>query len=322
MRMICFEQPGSPLEVLECVQAPDPEPPPGRVRVRISARPVNPSDLLYVRGRYGRPPPSPSPVGFEAAGVVDACGAGAGPPPGTRVALDAAGTWQDLVVADPADLTVLPDDIGDDDACQMSINPPTAILLVRLAGLRTGQWLVQNAGASAVARMVTRLAVRAGVRCLSIVRSGRHSAALRELGATVIDASSEPVGDRCADLTAGKGAAVAFDAVGGQASGQAVRCLADGGRLVVYGLMSGQPATVRTEDLIFRSVGVEGFWLPERLRTLDREERADLAAAVVDGLRTGVLRSEVEARYPLTGFADAVRHATAPGRTGKILLTP
>jgi NADPH:quinone reductase-like Zn-dependent oxidoreductase len=75
MKAIQFEQYGEPVKVLTVQERPVPEPGKGEVRVRILASPVNPSDLLFVRGHYaGVQPIFPSPVGFEGVGIVDVLG--------------------------------------------------------------------------------------------------------------------------------------------------------------------------------------------------------------------------------------------------------
>ncbi|MEV4252172.1 zinc-dependent alcohol dehydrogenase family protein [Spirillospora sp. NPDC049652] len=320
MRAIRFDRPGSPADVLSLREVPVPVPPPGHVRVRVTARPVNPSDLLFVEGRYGRRPEPPSGVGFEGAGVVDECGPDVALAPGTRVAVDAPGTWQDYVVVPRTDLVPLPDDVGDEAGCRLTVNPATAVLLVRELALEPGQWLVQTGGASAVARMVTRLMRARGVRCVSVVRDAGRREDLAALGAEVVAGSPGHVAERVRRLTGGRGAAAVLDSVGGAAGSGAVRCLADGGRLLVYGMMSGEPLTVDPDDLVFRSIDVRGFWLPERLGRLGERARADLTATVLDGVRSGELAAPVEARYGLADFASALRHAARRGRTGTVLL--
>src|SRR5579875_3255851 len=76
MRAAVFEEFGEPTEVLRVCDVPDPHPGPGEVRVRMIMSPVNPSDLLVVRGRYGVLPPLPATPGFEGGGVVDEVGPG------------------------------------------------------------------------------------------------------------------------------------------------------------------------------------------------------------------------------------------------------
>ena len=76
MKAVGFENFGGPSEVLRVQEVPTPEPGPGEVRVKMIASPVNPSDLLVVRGRYGVLPKLPSTPGFEGVGVVDKAGPG------------------------------------------------------------------------------------------------------------------------------------------------------------------------------------------------------------------------------------------------------
>ena len=72
MKAIQFERYGEPSKVLAVQERPLPEPGKGEVRVRILASPINPSDLLFVRGLYaGVQPPFPSSVGFEGVGIVE-----------------------------------------------------------------------------------------------------------------------------------------------------------------------------------------------------------------------------------------------------------
>src|SRR3954470_7509020 len=76
MKAVVFEKFGEPAAELRVGDVPMPEPGPGEVRVRMIATPVNPSDLLVVRGRYGVLPTLPATPGFEGVGVVDKAGPG------------------------------------------------------------------------------------------------------------------------------------------------------------------------------------------------------------------------------------------------------
>src|SRR5437016_12220522 len=105
MKAIIFERFGEPAEALELREVPTPSPGPGQVRVRMIASPVNPSDLLVVRGQYGRLPQLPATPGFEGVGMVDAAGPGLlkwlrGLKAGKRVAVlnGGGGNWAEYVV--------------------------------------------------------------------------------------------------------------------------------------------------------------------------------------------------------------------------------
>ncbi len=71
MRAIQFDRYGEPAQVLTLREVPQPEPGDEEVRVRILASPINPSDLLFIRGLYAGVQPSfLAPVGFEGVGLV------------------------------------------------------------------------------------------------------------------------------------------------------------------------------------------------------------------------------------------------------------
>lgn len=76
MKAVVFEKFGEPVEVLSVKDVPIPEPGPGEVRVRMLMCPINPSELLVVRGRYGVLPKLPATPGFEGVGIVEAAGPG------------------------------------------------------------------------------------------------------------------------------------------------------------------------------------------------------------------------------------------------------
>ena len=76
MKAIRFELFGDPAEVLRVVDLPTPEPGANEVRVRMIASPINPSDLLTIRGKYGVMPSLPFIPGYEGVGVVDKAGPG------------------------------------------------------------------------------------------------------------------------------------------------------------------------------------------------------------------------------------------------------
>jgi NADPH:quinone reductase-like Zn-dependent oxidoreductase len=178
MKAIVFDRFGPPAEVLQVKEIPAAEPGPGQVRVRMRASPINPSDLLVVRGQYGRLPSLPATPGFEGVGVIDAAGPGLlrllrGLKPGRRVAVlnGRGGNWAEAVVIPARQAVPLPDDLPDEQAAAFFVNPATALVMTRwVLRVPAGAWLLQTAAGSALGRMLLRLGRRDGFRTLNVVR--------------------------------------------------------------------------------------------------------------------------------------------------------
>jgi NADPH2:quinone reductase len=333
MRAVRFHHFGPPEEVLQVDDLAAPEPARGEVRVRLTHRSINPADLLTVRGRYGALPELPAVGGNEGVGVVDAAGPGAeGAWVGRRVVPLAAGpTWQEALIARPDELLPVPAGVPDEAAAQLFVNPLTAWLLLEAApGLLPGDAVVQTAGASAAARLLTQLAGRRGLRVVSLVRSDAHAEALAALGAEVVVTGDVDGGDREAveaarralrDAVGVAGARAGFDGVAGAAGGLLLDALGDGGTLVVYGGLSGRPVPLPSQALIYRRATVRGVWRTRWFAEAPRAESRRALAALLDLVAEGALDLPVEATYDLADVAAAVTHAQASGRLGKVLLT-
>ena len=321
MRVVQFSKIGDPEDVLTVVDKVIPNPAPGEVRVRLLARPINPSDLLYVEGLYGREPELPSPVGFEGAGVIDAVGEGVELSCGTRVIVDLMGTWQEYVVVKANSVILTPDELDDEVACQFTVNPLTAWLLLDDLDLTAGQWLLQTAGASMLGQLLIQLAKSRGIKTISTVRRAEHVELLRANGADeVIDTSVESVRERVLALTNGEGVSAALDAVGGDLGAQVIECLAYRGTMVVYGLLSGQDIPLSSSRLIFQALTIKSFWLPDRFEQIGSEAGRRVINNVLASLASGEMTPRVEARYDLADVRSAVSHARRSGRKGKIIL--
>lgn len=297
----------------------------GEVRVGMLAMTINPADLLQIDGKYGVQPTLPYVPGHEGVGVVlETCEGDAGVSPGTFVLCR--GLWTDEQVL--SSRFVEPID-GEADVLQSAMlraNPPTAwLLLKQVVSLPPHACVIQNAANSAVGQCVRQLAAQNGVRVINIVRR-----------ADAVDTRSRGdeqwIVDDGLDATALAAIVrrlagdypkpLAIDALGGKATGKLAACLDDGGTIVVYGLMSGEPAEVDLNDLVFRDIKVRGFWLARWFS--DPVQMKQLKAAyseLVALTKKGQLHIDVEATYPLSLVHDALAHAARPGRAGKILLT-
>jgi NADPH:quinone reductase-like Zn-dependent oxidoreductase len=323
MRAVRFREFGEPGEVLEVEEVALPEPGLGQVRVRMRVRPINPSDLFAIRGRYGVLPKLPATPGMEGAGVVDALGEGVTElREGQQVVpLGGGGTWQEYVVVEARSLLPLPPGLSDAQAAMLLANPTSAwIMLEEELRVRQGEWVLQNAANSAVGRFVIQLARHRGYRTINVVRRRDVFEELREDGADEILTEDEDVVERVQEITGGKGVRHALDSVAGQSGSRLVRCLAPGGTLIVFGAISQKPLVVDPGQMLFRGTSVRGWWLMQWFRTASPEQQANLFQTLIPLVAQGVLRAPVAAEYDLAQVHEAVAAAEGSERKGKILL--
>jgi NADPH:quinone reductase-like Zn-dependent oxidoreductase len=329
MKAIVFDQFGDPAEVLQVRDVPMPEPGRNEVRVRMIASPMNPSDLLHVRGTYGSRPALPSSAGFEGMGVVDVAGPGLLARirrlrPGKRVAVlnRQGGNWQQYVVVPATQVVPLADDLPDEQAAAFFVNPASAYVMVcKMLNVPPGAWLVQTAAGSTLGRMVIRLGKHLGFRTINVVRRREQAEELLRLGGdAVICTADESVEQRVRELTGGDGAPFALDAVGGETGSAVARSLGTHGRMLVYGTLSEQPITLHPRVLMVGQKQIQGFWLSEWTKEQSKVTMLSLFRTVQQLLRAGVLTSEVGTTFAMDDVRKAAAQASQPGRQGKVLL--
>jgi NADPH:quinone reductase-like Zn-dependent oxidoreductase len=328
MKAILFEQFGEPREVLQVREVPLPQPGVGEARVRMRMVPINPSDLMTIRGKYGRLPTLPATPGFEGVGVVDtASGLLArlrGLKPGRRVAVlnGRGGNWQEFVTLPARQLVPVPDDIPDEQVATFFVNPATALVMTQhVLQVTRGSWLLQTAAGSALGRMVIRLGKQRGFHTINVVRRQSLVGELKALGAEeVLCSPGDDVAAAVQKITGGAMVPYALDAVGGPGIRDLVQALAPQGRLLVYGTLSGEPVPLDPRSLMTGQKVIEGFWLSEWVKRQGVLRMLGLFRQITALLRAGVLTSPVAATFAMDQVAQAVARADEPGRGGKVLL--
>jgi NADPH:quinone reductase-like Zn-dependent oxidoreductase len=327
VKAIVFDRFGEPSEVLQVRDLPAPTPGRGQVRVRMLASPVNPSDVMTVQGRYSSLPKLPFTPGYEGVGLVEESGGGllGRFRRGKRVAViaDQGGAWAEQIVVPARQVVPLPADIPDEQAAGFFVNPATALAMARhVLRVPPGAWLLQNAAASALGKMLVRLGKHDGFRTLNVVRRPEQAEELKRLGADAVVVASDPdvIRSQVAQAAQGRTIRHAIDPVGGTTGGAVIRCLSDGGHALLFGTLSGEPIEIEPRFLISGGKRVEGFYLGGWLRRQRVARLLLLFRTIKRLMRAGVLTAEISATYPLEQIHEAARRVAAPARGGKVLL--
>ncbi len=317
---------GPASEVAYCAELPDPtSPEPDEIIVDIAAFPINPADLLTIEGKYAAKPPLPYTPGAEAVGHVSDVGSAVENfRIGDLVMLLSRENWTQKRKVKAAELLKI--DTESENLFQLAmlkVNPATAALMLRnYVELKPGDWIIQDAANSGVGHCVIRLAAKSGVKTINVVRRENLIAPLQGIGADAVLIGADNLAGQVNQITGGDGVRLAIDAVAGQTSLELASCLADGGVMVNYGMLSGEPCMVMPDWIVFRHLTLTGFWLATQLRDMPREQIESLYKELINDISQGVLDVPIAATYNIDDIKDALEHAGRENRSGKVLVLP
>src|ERR1700692_1949800 len=233
MRAVHLTAFGNPVECLEFVQIQEPAPPgPGQVLIGVEFSPIDLSDLLVVRGVYPVRPSLPSVIGNEGVGRVLAIGPGVE----TVTVCDRVLTplygfaWAERIVAPAEGLFAVPADVDPQQLAMLTINPPTAALLLsEFVDLAPGDWVVQNAANSGVGRAVIAFAKKRGFKTINLVRRPELIDELKAWGGDLVIVDA-PEGLNLVKAALGTAApCLAIDGVGGPSAPTLINFLGTAG---------------------------------------------------------------------------------------------
>ncbi|HUL75198.1 MAG TPA: zinc-binding dehydrogenase [Vicinamibacterales bacterium] len=341
MKAVRFHQHGG-LDVLRYEDAPDPDVPPGAVRVRVRACALNHLDLWQRRGLDRVTIPMPHISGADVAGEIADVGAGVTDyQVGQRVMLQpglscgrcarclagednycarydvlgyqSAGGYAELVSVPAANVIGLPDGIDVVTAAAFPLSFLTAwhMLLTRARLTERDTVLVLAAG-SGVGQAAIQIAKFFRARVLATAGHADKLDRAAALGAdAAINHATDDLVAAVKKLTAGRGVDVVIEHVGVATWDRSVRCLARGGRLVTCGATTGHDARLDLRHLFARQLSFLGSYMggkPELLRAADLFFR-------------GELRPAVDRTFPLSEAAQAQQRLESGAHFGKIVLT-
>ncbi|MDZ4771292.1 MAG: quinone oxidoreductase [Chloroflexota bacterium] len=322
MKLIRFHTAGAP-DVLRYEDAPIPTPAAGQVLVKVAAIGVNMIETYQRAGRYTVP--LPKTPGTEAAGIVEAVGAGvtdfrSGDRVGSARFQDA---YAEYALVPAGELVAVPDALDLERAAAALLQGMTAHYLTHATyPLQPGETALVHAAAGGTGQLVVQMAKRRGARVLATVGSEAKAQIARALGADeVILYREQDFEQEVKRLTDGRGVQVVYDSVGADTFEKSLRSLARRGMLVLFGAASGVVPPFDLQRLnALGSLYVTRPSLHDYNAT--RDEILMRAGEVFDWLADGSLRLTIDRTFRLSEAAAA--HTALEGREsmGKFLLVP
>ena len=295
-----------PADVLKIENVPAPEPKTGEVRIRVKAIGLNRAEVNLRAGTYGKPAELPIPIGLEAAGTIDALGAGVaelkvGDAVSVAPAFDTStyGMYGGQVVAPARAIVKHSENISWEEAAGTWMSFTTAWAgLVDYAGITPADFVVINAASSSVGLSAIQVAHRAGAKSIALTRTEAKAQALRDVGAShVIVTENDDVAQAVLKITDQRGARVIFDAVGGAAFSSLVAAAATEGIILVYGVLSKEENIFPPIQAIRKKLTIRGITATGILQNDVKLEA--LTNYVTSGLKSGELRPRIAKTFPL-----------------------
>ncbi len=301
------------------------EPGPGQVRLRQTAIGLNYIDTYHRTGLYPLPA-LPGVLGMEAAGVVEAVGAGVADfTPGSRAAYASPppGAYAEIRLVAADRLVPIPDDVSDEQAAAVLLQGMTAwYLLRRTYPVKAGETILIHAAAGGVGLIACQWAKALGATVIGTVSSDEKAALAHANGCDhPVVYTREDVVARVRALTHGEGVPVVYDSVGKDTFAASLDCLRPLGLMVSFGNASG--AVPPFEPSILAQKGSLFLTRPTLFHyTSNRQELLTAANELFSVVRSGAVKIHLNQRYPLKDAAAAHRDLEARRTTGSTVLLP
>jgi NADPH:quinone reductase len=320
--VLCKDWGGPEKLVVEEVSAPSLRA--NAARIKVHAAGLNFADLLLIAGQYQEKPAFPFIPGAEAAGVITEVGtAVTSLKRGDRVvALTGLGAFAEEAVVDAPRILPIPGKMDFPAAAGFPVAYGTSHgALAWRARLKPGEWLLVTGAAGGVGLTAVEIGKAMGARVIACARGPEKLAIAQQHGADhLIDYSREDIRERVKSITAGHGADVIYDPVGGDVFDACLRSIAWGGRMIVIGFAAGRVPQIPANIVLVKNIDVIGFYWgsyqvhnPELLRSSFTQ--------LFRWFEEGKLRPHISHQLPLERAAQALELLQHRKSTGKVVLT-
>ena len=319
MKAIRVAKFGGP-EVLTLEEVADPSPGPGQVVVQIKAAGVNPVDYYIHTGGYGQRP-LPYTPGSDAAGIVEAVGAGVtSVQAGQRVytAGTLTGAYAEKALCRAAQVRPLPDRVTFAQGAAVHVPYYTAHYgLFERAKAEPGETIFVHGASGGVGLAAVQIAAAAGMIVIGTASSDKGQEAVRASGAAhVLDHTEEGYLDALKELTGGTGPGVILEMLANVNLAKDLGAAAPNGRIVVIG--SRGPIEIDPRQTMQRNLSVLGM----SLMNATEADLVRLHAGLGAGLANSTLNPIIAREFPLAEAPEAHKAVMEPGAAGKIVLLP
>lgn len=237
-----------------------------------------------------------------------------------------AGTWQTHTIFNANDVFKVPAGISNVDAAVVTVNPPTALRMLRdFVSLKPGDTVIQNGANSAVGQAVIQLCKIWNLNSVNVVRNRPNidelKQTLKSFGATEVLTEEEVRVTTLFKSGQLKAPTLGLNCVGGKSATNILRHLAHNGQLVTYGAMSREPLNIPTGALIFKDIAFRGYWMSRWKETHSKEEYENMCGELFQLIADGKLKTPIHKLVPVSEYKEVMVELTdLKGMTGQKIL--
>ena len=296
------------------------------VLVKIEAAALNRADLLQRQGKYPSPKGCPEWMGLEISGIIEKCGrAVKNWNVGDKVcALLGGGGYAEYVAVKYDMMMPVPKNCSMIEAAAIPEAFATAYLNLFIeGGIKEGNTLLMNAGASGLASVIIPMAKAFGIRVITTVRTDEIAAKIGHLGADrVVVTTKEDISEVLSEeLENGHGVDVAIDCLGGEIMGKCIHYLTHGARWIMIAALAGRMTEVDLKNIYVRNVRIIGSTLRSRTPEVKAQILAGIVRDVYPKIEAGLVKPTIHATLPIEE-AEAAHDILYKGQNvGKVVLT-
>lgn len=321
MKAIQIKEYGGP-EVLQLREVEEPSPQAGKVKIKIYAAGLNPSESYTISGNYAyNVPDLPYVPGYDGTGTIEELGEGVKDfSIGDKVyftAFDAesnTGSYAEKAVIDAKNVYPLPESFNLLEGAGLGIPSFTAYQALHLkAQVKPGEYVLIHGGSGAVGNLAVQIAKAAGCIVIGTSSTEEGRQGILEAGADfAIDHLSEGKTDALKEFTQGKGPDVIIEFLANKNLEIDSKVIADHGRIVVVGNRG-------TIEFTPRNLMGNGAWVTGMAFTSPRPEDLRRMVYGINALiETGALKPKIGQIFPLEEASQAhdyLMNSSGSGRT-------
>jgi NADPH:quinone reductase-like Zn-dependent oxidoreductase len=327
VKIVRFHKTG-PAEVLQFDELPLPEPGQGEVRLRVKALGLNRAEVMFRNGQYLEAPILPAKNGYEAAGIIEAVGAGVDAQwmgkivstvPGTFT-LNQYGVYGEVAVVPLNAVAAYPPKLSYEEGASIWMQYLTAYgALIWLGHVVKGDFVLITAASSSVGVAAIEIVKAEGAISIAVTRTAAKKAALLEKGANhVIVTDEEDLVARVHEITSGKGARIVFDPVGGKILESLAAAAAPKGIIFEYGALATEPTPYPLFTALSKFLTIRAYTLFE---LTNDAVFSDAKQYIFERLASGAFKPLIDKTFPFAEIVQAHRYMESNAQMGKIVVT-